>query len=295
MNAEYKGVFGKVKADAESNWKSLGENWAKNRIVNVRAQGGSTALLNSLEPGFKEWKGDAYNQWISSLASEPGVTGFKLRAVSELFLSSKKPLIEKALTEYLKGGLIVSADREAAVGKRQDFITYPTIINVAGVIKPTSQPPTPERPYIDVAGVQLVLLDPETHKEFLNKVYYVTPLLPATVQKMYNDIIADINKITASDYYCAFSVFGLESPFYPPPEIVSWLNECGAKLSAWQQYIGKTASGSGVVCYTFAGKKGLRIGAAEDFRIDTTRKINKLTSSAMYFMYGSGLRAKAKG
>jgi hypothetical protein len=111
---------------------------------------------------------------------------------------------------------------------------------------------------------------------------------------MYEDIKAEIKNIRAPDYYCGVSVFGMMSMYYPSPEIVSWLNGCGAQLSGWKNYIGKTASGAGPICYTFGGRKGSRVGGTEDFRIDTTYRVNQLNSTSMYFLYGEGVRAKAE-
>lgn len=290
MEAEYKGMFAKVKAEAESTWNTLDKNWSSSRIVSLHAQGGDTSIFDSLEPGFREWKGESYSKWIASLASQPGVSGFSLTPITKLFAADRLKDASKALSEYLKGGMIVSADRVLSTAPGQEFIAYPTIIGPHGDVEHT-QPPVGT----EVGGVQIVLFEPDTFKVLLNRTFYGTQGVGATVPKMYEDIKAEIKNIRATDYYCAVSVFGLLSLWYPPPEIVSWLNGCGAQLSAWKNYIGKTASGAGIVCYTFGGRKGSRVGATEDFRIDMTHRVNQLNSTSMYFLYGEGLRAKAEG
>jgi hypothetical protein len=295
MNAEYKGVFGKVKAEAESTWKQLGKNWANSRIVSLQAQGGDTSIFDSLEPGFGEWKGDSFTNWTQSLGSQPGVSGFTLALITQLFSGKRANAARAALVEYLKGGLIVSADRDATPGKRQEFTAYPTIIGPNGLVSPPTAPPMPERPNIDVAGIQVVLFEPNEFKEILNRVHYVTPPSPASVAKMYADILKEIKTVPTTNYYCAVSIFGLHSAFYPPPDMVGWLSECGAQLTSWKNLIGKTAAGGGVLCYTLGGRKGSRVGAKEDFRMDTTQRSNKLNSSAIYFLFGGGLRSVAEG
>ena len=143
MEAEYKGVFGKVKAEAESTWKNLGKDWANSRVVSVQAQGGDTSIFDSLAPGFGEWKGDSFSSWTQSLASQPGVSGFSLSQITQLFPAVKAKAARNAIVEFLKGGMIITADRDATPATRQEFTAYPTIVGPEGLVAPPSPLPKP--------------------------------------------------------------------------------------------------------------------------------------------------------
>lgn len=289
MDLEYKGVFAKTKATADSSWSQLGKNWASSRSVRLTTQGGDNDL-DGLAPGMGDWKGDSFTKWSDSLHNKPGLTGFNLRPISAIVPLAKSAAAKKALVEYLKGGLIVRADREfnPQVTMALPYVAYPTIDGPEGSIRPPQPAPPPTTQ--EICGVQIVLLDPDTLKQTYNKVWYATV---GTAHKMYQDVIADLKKITLADYYCAVSIFGLGPVQYPPPELGAWLNQCGASLTAWHKYIGATTIGGGAILYTFAGRKGSRFGQ-EAFTIDPSRSIKKMNSTSLYFLRGEGLLRSAQ-
>ena len=291
MELEYKGLFSKVKVEAESAWTKLGKNWSENRAVKLQVQGGEASALDAVAPSYGEWKGDVFAKWTQSLASRPGVTGFNLRAISMLFPTAMSKAANKALESYLGGGIIVKSDRDKAVLKRREFEAYPTIIGPDGPVELPTPLPFPERPQLDVPGVQVVLFDPETYKVFFNKVHVAYPYDMARTQTMYANLLKDLQTVKRSSYYCAVSCFGLASASFPTPEVAKWLEDCGAKLTGWKKYSSNTSAGGGYIAYAFAGKRGARTGATEKFTIDFTHRDKHLNSTAQYFLFG-GVRAK---
>jgi len=288
LDLEYKGLFGKVKADASAAWEKVDKTWANSRTVSLSTQGGDNEL-DGLAPSYKEWKGEGFSKWSNSLINKPGLAGFNLRPISALVSTTdenKSDAVKAALVDYLKGGLIVRADRDFnPQSANEQYIAYPTIEGPEGIVRPpTPAPPKTDR---DICGMQIVLFDPKTCKSISNKVYYGTV---ATVPKMYADAVADIRRVPQSDYFTAVSIFGVSPVQYPSPELAGWLSECGANLTAWHKYIGATTIANGIVCYTLAGRKGGSLNAKEEFTIDPTREVKKVNSTSLLFIREQGLR-----
>jgi len=285
LNMEYKGLFGKVKTEASAAWEKVEKNYANSRVVRISTQGGDNEL-DGVAPGYKEWKGDSFSAWAKSLISKPGLAGFNLRPVSALADTDKSDAIKSALVDYLRGGLIVRADRDFnPQSASAQYIAYPTIEGPQGVV----QPPTPAPPRVDrdICGLQIVLFDPKTTKPIFNRAYYGTV---ATVMDLYPNALADIRRVPQSDYFTAVSIFGVSPVQYPSPEFAGWLQECGANLTAWHKYIGATGIANGIVCYTLAGRKGGSLNAKEEFTIDPTREVKKVNSTSLLFIREQGLR-----
>ncbi len=293
LELEYNGVFAKTKGEAESSWEKLSKEWMSSREVRVATRGGENNL-SGLIPSFGVWKGDDFIDWGKSLIEKPGLSSFNLSAMSTLVPLAKRTQAENALREYLRGGVVVRADRDATPQDgRRAFTAYPTIIGPEGNVEPPVPMPKPDRREYDVSGVQIVLLHPETFQVFFNKVHYVNP--DFDIQKnnaMWDAVAADLAQVTARDFYCAVSVFGLSPIYFPPPKVASFLNDCGAQLTEWQKYIGATGQGKGAICYTFAGRKGTRIGSKEEFIIDPERNLRKNNSTSLYFLRGAGVLRK---
>jgi hypothetical protein len=293
INAEYKAVFAKTKVEAEAEWKAIGKQWAESRSVRLHTVGGDSAM-DGLVPAYGDWKGEFFQKWADSLANKPGQTDFNLLPISKLAPLAKRRGMEEALREYLRGGLIVKADRDSTPHNvHYKYHAYPTIIGPEGTVAPQPPIPHPPRREDDVDGIQVVLLEPETLKAFFNRAYYLNPDTVHNVEKMWADLYADIKAVTVKDYYCAVSVFGLRPLYFPSPEVAAWLSECGAKLSKWKEYIGVTSAASGAISYTFAGRNTVRRGQ-EDFRLDLTRRLNKLDSTTMHFLRGGGLAKRSE-
>jgi hypothetical protein len=294
LDFEYGGVFGKTKAEAESSWKQLSKEWMSSREVRVATKGGENNL-SGLVPGFGVWKGDDFAAWGASLIEKPGLSNFNLLPMSSLVPLAKKTQTENALREYLRGGVVVRADRDSTpADPKRKYTAYPTIIGPAGVIAPPSAMPEPPRRDDDVSGVQVVLLHPETFQVIFNKAHYVNP--DSDIRKnvaMWDALAADLAQVTARDFYCAVSVFGISPVFYPPNKVASFFNDCGAQMTEWQKYIGATSQGKGSICYTFAGRKGMRTGAKEEFIIDPERWLRKNNSTSLLFLHGAGVLRKA--
>jgi hypothetical protein len=288
MEAEYKAVFAKTKVEAEAEWKKVGKEWAESRTVHLHTVGGDSSI-EGLTPSFGDWKGDFLQKWTESLANKPGQTGFNLQPISKLAPLAKRGAMDLALKTYVGNGLSVKATREVRPQDRErKYYAYPTIRGPHGVIAPVPEVPLPPRRDDDVDGLQIVLLDVDTLKPLFNHAYYVNPANIDNVKKMYGDILADVKKITADDFYCAISVFGLSPIFFPPPELRAWLESCGAALTQWQTYIGKTSFAGGAICYTFAGRKLTQRGK-ENFTFDPYRNIPNVNGTTQYFLRAGGV------
>lgn len=294
MDLEYKGLLGKSKAEAESTWKSLGKEWANSRTVRMVTYGGENTL-DGIAPGFNDWKGDSYSAWTQSLVDRPGVSGFNLVPISNILPLSKRKAGENALRAYLRGGLIVKADRDfTPATSRRAFTAYPTIEGPEGSVRPPSPMPEPPRREVSVGGIQVVLFDVDTFNVIHNRDYYIIdgPDVMTQAEKMYKAIAADLNQVRARDYFCAVSVFGISPLFVPSADVASWLTSCGARLTEWQKYTGQTSLASGFICYTFAGRKGASSGAQENFIYDKSANLKKVNSTTLYFLHGAGMLQK---
>lgn len=286
MVAEYEGMFGEAKATAQASWQKVDQEYTNSRTVRISAQGGDTSILEAVTPSPGTWKGEDYKKWIKTLGSEPGVSGFTLEPISSLFSLDKSDAVDAALGAYLNAGIIVTSNRNATPGGGPAK-SYPTIIVNGKLIKP----PAPK----DLPGVQVVLIEPDTHEILMNRDYYMPPVAGGE-NRMYRDLARDLGAITAPKYRCAVAFFGLFTAYWPPPEVSGWLESNKAKLSSWKEYIGKTAAGANEFCYTFIGGTGM--GATEDFRIKTTSGVGgNVESTSKYFLYSKNvqLQAGAKG
>ena len=86
ISAEYTAVFS---ANAEAEWKKVGESWASARQVKVSATGGSNVILNVLVPGYGANHADAFKAWYESAELNPGVIDFHLTPISKIFSGQK--------------------------------------------------------------------------------------------------------------------------------------------------------------------------------------------------------------
>lgn len=292
LDAEYKGAFASVKATSESEWKKVDKNWSQSRIVKVKAIGGNHAIMDALVPTVGEWKGNFFAEWHASLEANPGAVGFNLRPISNVFQGAKSDEVGKALLAYINGGILVRA--EIATSRGQHGVSgHPTIICAGSVIAAPEPMPAPPKPDDRMCGIQLALFESETHKPIFNRAYYAVAGT-AQVMELYRRMHNDVKMFNDKPYFCALSAFGMFSLLFPSPEVTAWLTSCGASLAQWKDLMGKTAAGSGFVCYSFVGRNGSSVGAAEDFKIipfDTTKVINT-ASTARYFLYSGGLSAK---
>ena len=291
MDLEYKGLFAKAKAEAESSWESAGKDWANSRTVRMVTYGGEN-LLDGIAPSFKDWKGEAFAAWTKSLIERPGVSGFNLTPISNILPLAKRKAGENALRAYLRGGLVVRADRDyTPAATRHAYYSYPTIEGPDGQVPPPSGIPEPPRREVNVGGMQVVLFDTETFQVIHNRDYYLVdgPDITTQVERLYKAMYTDLGSVRARDYYCALSVFGVGPMFVPSADVAGWLFNCGAKLTEWQKYTGATSSASGMACYTFAGRKGMTSGGQENFVLDPSARAKKLDSTTLYFLRGAGV------
>ncbi|ASU40994.1 hypothetical protein hmeg3_23625 [Herbaspirillum sp. meg3] len=297
VTAEYAGAFSSVKAESESNWKTLDQKWQQNRSVTVQATGGDDSILDALKPAFGQWKGDAFKTWNASLEQKPGIVDFKLAPISQLFPGDQVDEVALALKKYINGGIVAKAI--VLPSHDRDYVVHAnTSISFASRVVPVldtmPKPPTSET---WMAGAQLVLFDASTHQILLNKTLYAESM-GRQVTDMYDRLYAEVAKFDekAQEYYCALSIFGVFAPLFPRAKLAAWLDSCGAKMEQWKLLAGYSASDSGFVSYCMVGRSGQSGGAQEDLKLVPAGRVRaNYEAVSRYFIYGKKMLSTTDG
>lgn len=295
VTAEYTGAFSSAKAESDSNWKKLDQNWQQNRSVTIQATGGDDSILDALKPAFGQWKGEAFTSWNASLEKKPGIVDFKLAPISQLFPVDQADQAALALKKYLNGGIIAKAI--ISPSRRADHVVDArTSISCFNRPVPVLESmPKPRTAETWMAGAQVVLLDAATHQILLNKTVYAESMDFPQISQMYDRLYAEVAKFDNNDYYCALSIFGVFAPLFPTNQLAGWLDSCGARMEQWKALANKSASDSGFVSYCIVGRSG-QSGAQEELKlIPAGRARANYEAIARYFVYGKKMLLAADG
>ncbi len=298
LTLEYNALFFKTKDEAEADWKTIDQEWTQSRFSQIQSKGGDDSMLNTLSPTRPNSYGNFYAQWLNSLMSNPCIINFQLRPLSQLFPSDRVAAVNQAIWHYNNDAIKASATIESqGATNNLSWISAPCITMNRQTITPDPFVPLP--PYKQVntpsnsphdgincteplGGYQIVLFECDTYRVLFSRIYYVDQSeddhylhlqVPAASQKVYVDIMNDLNKIDYKDYICAVSAFGIDGDNLPSSNFMYWLESCGAELGEWKKgrdeilhEPGPEAEGWWKVCYTCIGKKGSSSGyAIEDF------------------------------
>lgn len=268
---EFKAVFYSASAESSAEWKQLGESWAESRVVRVDAVGGDTSPLNALDPEYGDCDKGIFDTWSSAVMQNPAVVGFTLRPLNVLFSGPKATAVQQALSAYTNGAIIASGTSDYTPGHAPgggNFTTGSSIIVSGTIIEPNPpvQKPAPYKwpnydIYTPVGGYQIALLDRTSLEPIMSHVYYQDPSSESAEQHLYDDIMRDIDAVTATDYIAVVAGFAVDLMNYPSQAFSTWLASVGAEMSGWKDYLGFTGS-PGQASYVCIGRKGLMPGGA---------------------------------
>ena len=277
ISLEYKAVFVSAKAEAETEWKQLGEKWAENRKVNVAAVGGDNSVLNALDPGYGDSESGIFKLWSDAVMKNPAVVQFELRPLGLLFNGDTANAVHEALEAYVNGAVIVNANADFFRWKGPEngnYITSSSILINSKVITPKPHVPVPPpqvwhqpnspRIVVPISGFQVVLYDPITFEVLMSHMYYLDNSSMAAKKKVYDTMMKDINAIgDNTPYMCAVAGFAIDLLNYPTTAFANWLISCGADLSDWKKELSYTSTPA-MVSYVFVGKRGLLTGSGTE-------------------------------
>lgn len=259
LQLEYNAVFVDVAAKSQTDWGQLGEEWSQDRTATISATGGDTSLLNALDPTYGSNFSQAFQNWNKSIMTTPQIVGFGLRDISKLFSGDLAAATEDALSAYTNSGVYAQAQFVPA----HPGFARSGLIELGGKVVAT---PTPE-PEDDSGGVLLTVFDGFSLSTLVNTGVWGTDLVPAD---KWDPLYQAVQGLTQQSYIVVLAAFGMYGSLYPVPNMVTWLNACGAMLEQWREL--QQGYASGFTCnYVLVGQQGLPPGQAfEKFTADHT-------------------------
>jgi len=214
LKLEYTAIF---MAEAQANWKQIGEDWASQREVKVAALGGSSGMLNVLMPGYGANHAEAYTAWLQSAELHPAAIDFELAPIDELFSEEKVSAVKEAIHSYLRHKVFIESKTGSCL----------ISINGETVLPP---PPGDTR----TLGYQLVAikrrgLGIEFAKSYATMDYW------GKYEPLYTEMLADIEAFNTSDYMIVFTTFSNFAQNAPTKPFCEFLAGCGAgvQLKHW--------------------------------------------------------------
>ena len=215
LKLEYKAIFS-ASAEAQANWKQVGESWASQREVKVDAIGGSNEMLNVLMPGYGTNHETAYSAWLKSAEERPAVVDFDLKPISEIFSAAKAAAVQQAIEAYVLHKLFLESKTGSCL----------IAFNGEPVLPP---PPGASK----TLGYQLAAIHRSTLQQAFARSY--TSWDYWTYEKIYQDGLRDIQPYNKPDFIIAFSAYSTFAQNAPTKEFVDFLENCGAgyKLAQW--------------------------------------------------------------
>ncbi len=237
LSVEYKAVtHDQTTTEVETDWASLTSAWASSRRVSIAAIGGTSELLNGLDPSFGESCASAFTKWLGTVDERPGIVDLHLKSLSHMFESPVAEMIDEAITEYLKYGIYVEATISST--------TYSGFVEVSGTVE------HPKNPNTASGGIQLVIVDAQSGTTVYNKTVYGAGVNPTDA---WTQLLGGVSALSSSEFYPVLTVFNWNSSSgYPPTEAASWLENCGASLAGWRSLQADAVQ----LTYTFIGKSG---------------------------------------
>jgi hypothetical protein len=230
---EYKAVLGEASGEASADWSSLGTSWAKSRQVTLSVTGGTESkLAAALDPKFGDNFSQNYSDWLKTIDENPKLIDFGVMPLSELFSGKVAATLDTALAAYLDNGLYVEAR-----------ITPQAL---SGTIE-VSGKSIDQRSYADRSGgAQLVVLDATSLTPVHNRTIY-----GAEKGDLWGELFEGTDALSATDYFCLFTVFNWQANMFPTGQPARWLTRCGATLESWER-LGATSTA--YVAYAFIGR-----------------------------------------
>ena len=251
LKLEYKAIFS-ASAEAQANWKQVGENWSSRREVKVDAVGGSNDMLNVLMPGYGANHETAYNAWLKSSEALPAVIDFELKPISDIFSADKAAAVQQAIEAYVLHKLLIESKTGSCLIAFNGQAVLPQPIG--------DQP---------VLGWQLVAINRSTLVRAFSKSYPTGDYWEC--EQTYTKMLADIQPFNNSNHIIAFTTFSNFAQNAPPKPFVAFLENCGAgdKLAQW---LDTKSSNSGIyyccaLCHTnycFVGIPGSAKGTRHE-------------------------------
>lgn len=237
LDLEYKALFSDTKATAEATWKKVGQSWADSTLTSVSAQGGSSEVLDVIEPGYLDNYSELLSAWRAGAEQAPVAVDFKLRPMWELFSGAQATALQQAYESYLHDRIYGEAKADSS------------IILVRG--KP-QMPATPTPP--QTSGFQVCVLERGTLEPVLNQ--YV-PLTWGTVDiDVYS---ADAGRVLepylSPEYLVVLATYGMLGRWFPRGALQQSLLSIGAgsALQQWEALSFENGRRDNGVNYLLAG------------------------------------------
>ncbi|MEI6757651.1 MAG: hypothetical protein FDX18_09115 [Chlorobium sp.] len=214
IKAEYNAVFIKAGAEAEGEWRKIGQEWSDARSVSVNALGGNNNILSALAPGFPDNFSTSYKCWLDSCEAMPAVIDFRLASVDTLFSGQKAQAVKTALEAYAKARIYAESKTGSCV------IFY----NGKPVLPASSG---------KAVGMQLAAWDRQSLDVVFAKSYSANFF---DSSQMYLNALSDIKYLRNSKHIFAFCTWSMLGTCLPPKSFYDFLIDCGAGfgLESWE-------------------------------------------------------------
>jgi MAC/Perforin domain len=270
ISLEYKTLFIDTQAQAQVDWNTLGQSWSDSRQVSWHATGGNTSMLSSMSasPGYGDNFSQPFQSWVSSIGNSPGMVGFHLTPISNLFSGTLSAAISQALSAYMGVGaftqatMTITSSTGPVPGSQQIYFNGQVLTN------PATSPPSGST---SNGLVQVAVFDGQTLNQLANVggYYYYDQ---SGAHSPWDQILQSLQSITAKSYLAVLSLYGFPAnDGYPPSGVINWLAGCGATLQAWGQNNSLPSGDEYGVNYVMVGQQGSPRGSAlEKFFINST-------------------------
>ncbi|WP_434424752.1 MAC/perforin domain-containing protein [Nannocystis pusilla] len=234
VKAEYNAVFYAGEVSGEIKQSEEFKKYVSSRSVNIAARGGDPALLArliSIDPGLPSSETvEAYERWLDSIRTAPGVADFQLLGVWELIPEDdRRKLVQDAFVKLLP---TLHPRMTAIVPALPGAV--PTIV--------LGRPLTPDEPPSRPNGFQMLVLDREKigpDGVIYDRYYETEDSSVAAYQAMYDRIAADLVgfDFTGTGQVLVLASFGLSVDRAPTAKLAALLRAAGAgdMLSMWME------------------------------------------------------------
>lgn len=220
LNLEYDAVFS-AEADSEARWEQATFNWTTNRVVSVRALGGSNEPLNIVVPAYDDNFGELFSDWLEDVAQSPVAVDFQITPIWQLFSGAKAEALATAFEAYTQDRLYVESKPLSSV----------IIVGGNAVFPPV------ERPDMS-SGFQVCVLDRSNLEPIFNNFYSISRRAGwySDWPKMYDGMYEDLSNYLDSKYLFIFATWGMVGAFFPTEKVYGLMLSCGAEtgLGGWE-------------------------------------------------------------
>jgi len=256
VSLEYNAVFIDASAQASVDWSTLSQNWANSRQVSLNTVGGNDQILVQATPEYDTNNSGDFQNWLAGVNDSPSITQYTLGNISDLWSDPDTiNAVNQAVSYYLNQVIIAEAmltvigGSTTAMNEINESASMSITIAGNAISPATTVAPEPDTQYFTQnaasgnavdgvinAGWQIAIYNSALTTQKFSNIYYLGSFTDAPT--MYSQMMSDLDNVNlqADDYFIA--ACNMPSNETPNSGFLAWLQNFGATLQNWQNYIG---------------------------------------------------------